>query len=271
MEKSKVKDPGLAAAGKLRVEWAESRMPGPHGIEEKHGRDKSLKGMRVAGCLHVTKETAVLVKTIVAAGAEISWSGCNPLSTQDDVAAALAADGMSRVRVARADQGRVLLGHRQDPRVQADADPGRRRGSHLQGTHAKHGALAGILGGTEETTTGVIACGRWAARAAPVPGHRGQRRGDQVGLRQRLRHGPVLDRRHPPRDRHTPRGQNLRHRRLRTLRARSCARAQAAWERAWWSPRWIRLRASGDDGRIRVSCRWTTPPRSATCSSRPRA
>ena len=51
--------------------------------------------MRVAGCLHVTKETAVLVKTLVAAGAEISWSGCNPLSTQDDVAAALASDGLS--------------------------------------------------------------------------------------------------------------------------------------------------------------------------------
>ena len=92
MEKSKVKDPGLAAAGKLRVEWAESRMPVLMALKEKHGKEKSLKGMRVAGCLHVTKETAVLVKTIVAAGAEVSWSGCNPLSTQDDVAAALVAE-----------------------------------------------------------------------------------------------------------------------------------------------------------------------------------
>ena len=92
MEKSKIKDPGLAPAGKMRVEWAESRMPVLMALREKHGKAQSLKGMRVAGCLHVTKETAVLVKTLVAAGAEVSWSGCNPLSTQDDVAAALAAD-----------------------------------------------------------------------------------------------------------------------------------------------------------------------------------
>ena len=95
MEKSKIKDPGLARAGALRIEWAESRMPVLMALREKHGKEKSLKGMRVAGCLHVTKETAVLVKTLVAAGADVSWSGCNPLSTQDDVAAALAADDIS--------------------------------------------------------------------------------------------------------------------------------------------------------------------------------
>ena len=95
MENSKVKDLGLAPAGKLRIEWAESRMPVLMALREKHQGLKSLKGMRVAGCLHVTKETAVLVKTLVAAGAEISWSGCNPLSTQDDVAAALASEGLS--------------------------------------------------------------------------------------------------------------------------------------------------------------------------------
>src|SRR5205814_436065 len=56
-------------------------------------KDRPLEGMRIAGCLHVTKETAVLVRTLRAAGAEVAWSGCNPLSTQDDVAAALAAEG----------------------------------------------------------------------------------------------------------------------------------------------------------------------------------
>ena len=110
MEKSKIKDPGLATAGKLRIEWAESRMPVLMALREKHGKAKSLKGMRVAGCLHVTKETAVLIKTIVAAGAEVSWSGCNPLSTQDDVAAALAAEGISDLRLARPDAGTSSTG-----------------------------------------------------------------------------------------------------------------------------------------------------------------
>ena len=95
MSRSKIKDPGLATSGKLRIEWAQSRMPVLMALREKHGKAQSLKGMRVAGCLHVTKETAVLVKTLLAAGADVSWSGCNPLSTQDDVAAALAEDNVS--------------------------------------------------------------------------------------------------------------------------------------------------------------------------------
>src|SRR5512136_1295774 len=93
--KYKVKDLSLAKAGKLRIEWAESRMPVLMALREKYRKTKPFKGYKIAGCLHVTKETAVLVKTFVEAGAEVSWSGCNPLSTQDDVAAALAADGVS--------------------------------------------------------------------------------------------------------------------------------------------------------------------------------
>ncbi|MBP1654198.1 MAG: adenosylhomocysteinase, partial [Bacteroidetes bacterium] len=95
MPNSRIADPALAAGGRLKIAWAESRMPVLMALREEHAKAGSLKHMRVAGCLHVTKETAVLVKTIVAAGAEVSWSGCNPLSTQDDVAAALAADGTS--------------------------------------------------------------------------------------------------------------------------------------------------------------------------------
>src|SRR3990172_10165950 len=91
----KVKDLSLAKAGKLRIEWAESRMPVLMALQQQYRKTRPLKGFRIAGCLHVTKETAVLVKTFVAAGAEVSWSGCNPLSTQDDVAAALAAEGIS--------------------------------------------------------------------------------------------------------------------------------------------------------------------------------
>ena len=90
-----VADIGLAEKGRMRIDWAESRMPVLMALREQHGPRQSLKGMRVAGCLHVTKETAVLVETLRAAGAEVSWSGCNPLSTQDEVAAALAARGTS--------------------------------------------------------------------------------------------------------------------------------------------------------------------------------
>src|SRR5207253_9088020 len=84
----------LADKGRLRIEWAESRMPVLMALRERFKKTLPLKGQRVAGCLHVTKETAVLIRTLRAAGAEVSWSGCNPLSTQDDVAAALAADGL---------------------------------------------------------------------------------------------------------------------------------------------------------------------------------
>ena len=90
-----VRDMSLAEQGALRVDWARARMPVMAKIKEEAERTKPLAGMRVAGCLHVTKETAVLIETIRAAGAEISWSGCNPLSTQDDVAAWLAAEGYS--------------------------------------------------------------------------------------------------------------------------------------------------------------------------------
>ena len=90
-----VRDIGLADEGSLRVDWARSRMPVLAALRDEAERTKPLAGMRVAGCLHVTKETAVLVETIAAAGAELSWSGCNPLSTQDDVAAWLAREGYS--------------------------------------------------------------------------------------------------------------------------------------------------------------------------------
>ena len=91
----KVKDLKLAAEGHKLIEWAESRMPVLMALREKYKTTKPLKGFRIAGCLHVTKETAVLVKTFVEAGAQVSWSGCNPLSTNDAVAAALADDGVS--------------------------------------------------------------------------------------------------------------------------------------------------------------------------------
>ncbi len=155
MDNCKIKDPGLAPAGKLRIEWAESRMPVLTALREKHGKAKSLKGMRVAGCLHVTKETAVLVKTIVAAGAEVSWSGCNPLSTQDDVAAALAADGISVY--AWHGQSRDDFYWAIDKTLEFKPTLTLDDGADLIfRVHSARTDLApAILGGTEETTTGV--------------------------------------------------------------------------------------------------------------------
>ncbi|MGA2615944.1 MAG: adenosylhomocysteinase [Spirochaetia bacterium] len=155
MENGKVRDPGLAPAGKLRMEWAESRMPVLMALREKHRGEKSLKGMRVAGCLHVTKETAVLVRTLVAAGAEISWSGCNPLSTQDDVAAALAAEGLSIY--AWHGQSRDEFYWAIDKTLELKPTLTLDDGADLIfRVHSNRTDLAkGILGGTEETTTGV--------------------------------------------------------------------------------------------------------------------
>ena len=88
-----VADLSLAKAGGLKVDWARSRMPALAVLREKAEKELPLAGQRIAGCLHVTKETAVLIETIEAAGGKVSWSGCNPLSTQDDVAAWLASEG----------------------------------------------------------------------------------------------------------------------------------------------------------------------------------
>lgn len=90
----KVKYLGQAGAGRLLMEWAESRMPVLMRLREQYAKEQPFKGYKITGCLHVTKETGVLVETFAACGAEVSWSGCNPLSTNDDVAAALAEAGI---------------------------------------------------------------------------------------------------------------------------------------------------------------------------------
>jgi adenosylhomocysteinase len=92
--KYKVANLGLSREGINLIEWAESRMPVLMALRQKYTKSKPFKDYRIAGCLHVTKETAVLIRTFVAAGAQVSWSGCNPLSTNDAVAAALAAEGI---------------------------------------------------------------------------------------------------------------------------------------------------------------------------------
>ncbi|MDP5101527.1 MAG: adenosylhomocysteinase [Nonlabens sp.] len=90
----KVKDMSLAAYGRLEIELAEAEMPGLMALREEYGSSQPLKGARIAGCLHMTIQTAVLIETLVALGADVTWSSCNIFSTQDHAAAAIAAAGI---------------------------------------------------------------------------------------------------------------------------------------------------------------------------------
>tara|TARA_Y100001936_G_scaffold35396_4_gene33469 strand:+ start:3748 stop:5013 length:1266 start_codon:yes stop_codon:yes gene_type:complete len=150
-----IADIGLADSGRLKVEWARSRMPALASLREKAELERPLDGQRIAGCLHVTKETAVLIETLQAAGAQISWSGCNPLSTQDDVAAWLASEGYSiHAWHGQDNQGFYnCIDRTLDFKPTLTLDDG---ADLIYRVHSKFKDLAeGIIGGTEETTTGV--------------------------------------------------------------------------------------------------------------------
>ena len=150
-----IADIGLADSGRLKVEWARSRMPALASLREKAELERPLDGQRIAGCLHVTKETAVLIETLQAAGAQISWSGCNPLSTQDDVAAWLASEGYSiHAWHGQDNQGFYdCIDRTLDLKPTLTLDDG---ADLIYRVHSKFKDLAeGIIGGTEETTTGV--------------------------------------------------------------------------------------------------------------------
>ncbi len=152
---SKIKDPSLAAAGRMKIEWAESRMPVLMKLRAEHSKKKTLEGVKIAGCLHVTKETAVLVETFKAAGAKVSWSGCNPLSTQDDVAAALDASGVEVFawRGLSPDEYYWCIEQTLKMKPQLTLDDG---ADLIFTVHTKRTEyLKGLEGGTEETTTGI--------------------------------------------------------------------------------------------------------------------
>merc|ERR1711881_609817 len=91
----KVADINLAEFGRKELTLAENEMPGLMHLRKKYGPSKPLKGARIAGCLHMTMQTAVLMETLIELGAEVTWSSCNIFSTQDEAAAALAAAGIS--------------------------------------------------------------------------------------------------------------------------------------------------------------------------------
>ena len=150
-----VADLSLAEEGSLRVDWARSRMPVLAALKKQAEIDKPLAGMRVAGCLHVTKETAVLIETIRAAGADISWSGCNPLSTQDDVAAWLASEGYSvhAWHGQSVDDFYWCIDKTLEFKPTLTLDDGADLIVRVHGDKSEYAET--VIGGTEETTTGV--------------------------------------------------------------------------------------------------------------------
>ena len=154
-ERYTVADLGLADEGAMLIDWARSRMPVLAALRKQAEIDKPLAGMRVAGCLHVTKETAVLIETIRAAGADISWSGCNPLSTQDSVAAWLAREGYS----VHAWHGQSVedfywcIDKTLEFKPTLTLDDGADLIVRVHGEKSEYAET--VIGGTEETTTGV--------------------------------------------------------------------------------------------------------------------
>jgi adenosylhomocysteinase len=175
-----VKDAALAERGRLRIAWAEASMPVLRQIRERFEKEKPLKGVRLSACLHVTTETANLAKTLAAGGADLVLCASNPLSTQDDVAASLVHDsGISVYAIKGEDHQtyyehiRAALAHRPNVTMDdgadlvssllflalgkdSDVDPVIRTWAKTLSPEERRSLLEGIVGGTEETTTGVI-------------------------------------------------------------------------------------------------------------------
>ncbi|ARA93716.1 adenosylhomocysteinase [Rhodothermaceae bacterium RA] len=151
----KVRDLSLADSGRKRIEWAESRMPVLMKLRQEYAAAQPFKGYKITGCLHVTKETAVLIETFKACGAEVAWSGCNPLSTNDEVAAALAAAGIEIYAWygQNTEEFYWCIERTIDTPPHTTLDDG---ADLIFTVHHKHPELAEhIIGGSEETTTGV--------------------------------------------------------------------------------------------------------------------
>jgi len=162
-----VKNPDLADDGARRIEWAFAEMPVLRQLLDRFGADKPLAGIRLSACLHVTAETANLARVLVAGGADVVLCASNPLSTQDDVAAALALRYGIATFAHRGDNHENYykrLSSALDHRPQITIDDGADLVSQLH--TARTELLADILGGTEETTTGVIRLRAMAADGA---------------------------------------------------------------------------------------------------------
>jgi adenosylhomocysteinase len=162
-----VKDLALAEAGKARIEWADRDMPVLASIRDRFAVERPLEGLRVSACLHVTTETANLMRTLKAGGADVVLCASNPLSTQDDVAAALVEHYGIRTYAIKGEDTETYYRHIDaaiDHKPQFTMDDG---ADVVGRIHAKRPeALVDVIGGTEETTTGVIRLRAMAADGA---------------------------------------------------------------------------------------------------------
>src|SRR2546421_1274469 len=152
-----VKDLGQAGGGRLRIEWAEQSMPVLRQVRERFTKEQPLKGIRLGACLHVTTETAVLMLTLKAGGAQLALCASNPLSTQDDTAAALVREYEIPVFAHKGEDHDRYYRHVAavlGTRPQLTMDDGADLIAQLHG--ARKDLAADVIGGTEETTTGVI-------------------------------------------------------------------------------------------------------------------
>jgi adenosylhomocysteinase len=167
MAKYDVKNLALAKKGALRIEWAAQEMPVLKIIRDRFAKEKPLKGIRLCACLHVTSETAMLMETLKAGGAVISLCASNPLSTQDDVAASLVKNSGMSVFAIKGEDTKTYYRHIKDALAiapQITMDDGADVVSILHKEEKR--LLKGVIGGTEETTTGVIRLKAMAADGA---------------------------------------------------------------------------------------------------------
>ncbi len=162
-----VRDIELAEGGRRKIDWASREMPVLRLIRERFEKEKPLKGIRVSACLHVTSETANLMKTLQAGGADVVLTASNPLSTQDDVAASLVTHDEMEVFAIKGEDNVTYYKHLNaalDHKPHMTTDDGADLVSTLH--KARRELLPGVIGGTEETTTGVIRLRAMAADGA---------------------------------------------------------------------------------------------------------
>ena len=224
----KVADLSQADWGRKEIQLAEQEMPGLVALRRKYGKSKPLAGARIAGCLHMTIQTAVLIETLKELGADVTWSSCNKFSTQDHAAAAIAAAGYPRLRLEGRDRRRVRLVHRTDAllprRSAAEHDRRRRRrpDSHRPRAEVSPSALGHSrpVGRDDHRRASPLPDAR-AGRVGRA-GHERQRLGHQEQVRQPLRLPRVAGRRHQAGDRHHGGRQGRRHLRLRRRRQGLC-------------------------------------------------
>src|SRR5574341_1497325 len=152
-----IKDPGLAEGGRYRIEWAAREMPVLSLIRERFKKEQPLKNVRLSACLHVTAETANLARTLQLGGADLVLVASNPLSTQDDVAASLVMHDEIPVYAIKGEDDKTYYKHIEAAlahKPQMTMDDGADLVSELHKNHTD--MLPNVIGGTEETTTGVI-------------------------------------------------------------------------------------------------------------------